>query len=440
MNERIKDEEKIKQVTKVHSSSYLTMYGNHRAISSFQKLPTWLQKYFTWHKQQTSNKYSKEQKYLVIPCLQKDKCGGFSDRFRPLPFFLLLASKIDRVLCIYWQKPTMLEEFFQPMKDGIDWRCPSDFSKLVDSSIPSRRQTNYSNYILFKGNKPGTGAQTATSNVEYMRKNSAKFVSIRFKDLDFGKVNDVNMLFQAYSYQKEMPKMGGWMHVPLMEHIFRVMFEPVEPIQQLINSTMDKFGLVEGEYTSVHVRSRYPCYHMQTILGFKESIAHDKNHQDISFEGKYKAALTEYSDNAIRCGVLLDKNQDKFFFSSDSADLTKYVSSTPLVIDGVRKVNAVGVDSRDEILHMEYSSNNTATSLYPVIEDLLIMGGSKCVAHGVGSFGSFAAALSGNRCRAVHRNAKGDTESCPNDKAAAKMVEITKEYMIGDDKDHFGGA
>ena len=109
------------------------------------------------------------------------------------------------------------------------------------------------------------------------------------------------------------------------------------------------------------------------------------------------------------------------------------------MIDGVKK-NVVGVDSRDEILHMEYSSNESATSLYPVIEDLLIMGGSKCVAHGLGSFGSFAAALSGNRCRAVHRNTKGDRESCPNDKAAGKLVEITKDYMIGNDKDHFGGT
>jgi hypothetical protein len=168
---------------------------------------------------------------------------------------------------------------------------------------------------------------------------------------------------------------------------------------------------------------------MQKILGFKESIAHDKKHQDISFEGKYKAALTEYSDNAIRCGVLLDKNQEKFFFSSDSADLTKYVSSTPLVIDGVQ-VNAVGVDSRDEILHMEYSSNNSATSLYSVIEDLLIMGGSKCVAHGVGSFGAFGASLAGNRCRAMHRKHSGKPLECPNYEGATHYHNITDEHRL----------
>ena len=37
--------------------------------------------------------------------------------------------------------------------------------------------------------------------------------------------------------------------------------------------------------------------------------------------------------------------------------------------------------------------NKIADDHYPVIEDLLIMGGSNCVAYGIGSFGAFRAGL-----------------------------------------------
>lgn len=42
------------------------------------------------------------------------------------------------------------------------------------------------------------------------------------------------------------------------------------------------------------------------------------------------------------------------------------------------------------------------------------MGGSKCVVHGIGSFGAFGAALASNRCRALHRDLYDRPLKCPN--------------------------
>merc|ERR1712039_93488 len=97
----------------------------------------WLQEYIQWHKDQRSrNLYSKETKYLTVACFKHSRCGGISDRLRPIPFFLLLAHKTNRVLFIKWQK-YQLEDFLVPPVEGLDWRLPDDidFEEKWDETI-----------------------------------------------------------------------------------------------------------------------------------------------------------------------------------------------------------------------------------------------------------------------------------------------------------------
>lgn len=123
------------------SSSHLTMYGSHRVQPSMSNLPTWLQDYFKWHHNETQHG-SKETKYIILPCLGSDKCGGFSDRLRTLPFFLLIASRTNRVLCIHWHRPFGLEDFFEPPEGGVDWRCPGEYIESVKGVRISGGQKN----------------------------------------------------------------------------------------------------------------------------------------------------------------------------------------------------------------------------------------------------------------------------------------------------------
>jgi len=58
------------------------------------------------------------------------------------------------------------------------------------------------------------------------------------------------------------------------------------------------------------------------------------------------------------------------------------------------------------------------------------MGGSACVAHGISSFGAFAAGLAGNRCRAFHRKPGGGTEKCPNGRGENLVMDITRAYVM----------
>ncbi len=75
----------------------------------------------------------------------------------------------------------------------------------------------------------------------------------------------------------------------------------------MINDTMTRLGLVENEYTSVHVRARYPTKQMTLILKGKVK-SHDKGHYNISFEGKYKEYILSLASNAIECGAFADRD------------------------------------------------------------------------------------------------------------------------------------
>jgi len=418
-------------------SSFLTMYGEHRVQHAIESLPKWLQDYFAWHRDQTA-KQSPDTKYLVISCIAEDKCGGFSDRLRPLPFFLFIASRVNRVLCIYWARPFGLDRFLKPLKRGIDWRCPADFEPLVNKTVASRWQTNFKHHILYYGAKKRSVVDVATEAITAIRRNTGRFYSIGFKHQDFAKIDATNMVFHAHSYRDRMPVANAWIHVPLMEHIFRAMFQPIEPIARSINDTMTRFGLVENQYTSVHVRAKYPTYELSKIVGDDKSIKHDLGTASIDFSGPYRDYLVGIGRNALECGMLLEPS-NKIFFSSDSPDLTKYVTDNSSSLGGeLHEYDVVGINSRYEIQHLEQSRHDENIDLdhvefYPIIEDLLIMGGSQCVAHGVGSFGAFGAGLAGNRCRAIHRAPSGKPERCPNIRGDNLVVNITVSDLISDE-------
>ena len=139
--------------------------------------------------------------------------------------------------------------------------------------------------------------------------------------------------------------------------------------------------------------------------------SHDEGTYVEAFDGKYKSYLLNLTSNAFECGLSLDK-KNPIFFISDSVDLVNHVISNEITVNSTN-IQAVGVGQRPIIKHIDvFNSSSTEESYYSLFEDLLIMGGSKCVAHGVGSFGAFGAGLAGNRCRALHRRYNGIPSKC----------------------------
>jgi hypothetical protein len=107
------------------------------------KLPSWMKQYLNWHKHQRkqimqnqansdSDSVFSSGRFLVMQCLQNDhRCGGTSDRLKPIAFALRTAYYTRRILLIHWDKPSLLEEFLVPPKGGLDWRMPEWMSVQV---------------------------------------------------------------------------------------------------------------------------------------------------------------------------------------------------------------------------------------------------------------------------------------------------------------------
>ena len=103
-------------------------------------IPSWMKKYFRWHQSQRQKYVNPEHwnaspsniKYLIMECLEhQPKCGGTSDRLKPLPTLVRIAAYTNRLLLIHWNRPAMLEEFLLPPKGGVDWRVPEWMRKFV---------------------------------------------------------------------------------------------------------------------------------------------------------------------------------------------------------------------------------------------------------------------------------------------------------------------
>lgn len=223
----------------------------------------------------------------------------------------------------------------------------------------------------------------------------------------------------------------------IMGDIFRVMFEPVPKLAHHINSTMAKLNLVENEYISVHVRARYPAPMLKQIHRGNKRIFDKGNHGlDFSNPG-LKSHVVDFLTNAIECGDILSPNS-KMLIITDNTNATKYAISNDFSFgdsnNNARIVRPIGVDRDEESPHTDgiYDNNTDFTSTF---EDLLIMGGSKCVVHGNGGFGSFGAALAGgNKCRAMHRFKLGRSLTCPNDNTNPDPVTINATDMLFGDK------
>lgn len=414
---------------RAQDNAFLTMYGAHRVPDSTRRLPKWLQNYVTWHRNQTLHA-SNDTQYVILTCMPKDAfCGGLSDRLRPLPVFLLFASMVPRVLCIHYLEPQQLENFLQPPPNGLDWRCPSEISTLFDESKESSKQDVISAYNIDRCNSENKIVSCMETKIKYMRNDKRKYLVIKLVSNDVLSIQNALSLVQRHSYVSNMPTIDNWNFVDFFGDLFRVMFEPIQPLAIRINQTMRRLGLAENQYSSVHTRCRYPVYPVARHQG----KAVDKG-GGMQFVNKTKEALIEIMQNAVKCAYLLEPNISTIYFASDHDDATRYMISHDVPLGNGKFVQPVGIDRDNEPLHMgnlEDSHLHKAHEYFSIFEDLLIMGGSKCVSHGVGSFGSFGAALAGNKCRAIHRKFTGGAVACPNDRARRHIVPITGDVLFG---------
>jgi len=355
----------------------------------------------------------------------KKTCGGISDRLRPLPFYLLFASLAKRVVCIHWTRPFGLENYLTPPMYAagriVDWRCPAD----VPLDIASRDWYAPVNETFFVAcYEKDYDLNCLEEEIKRMRTMNDKYAFLGLVGRTPDRVNLANNIFQLHTYADEVSMPYNWQFVDLMGDIFRVMFEPVLALTQSINETMTSLGLKENDYSSVHVRSRYPTAKSLKNIDLNGGL-------DFTDGGRWKKKLLPVINNSVSCANHIAINSI-IYFSSDNHEVVRNAVSRDIPVGDGMQVRPVAIHRDKEPLHSEGANPGSQISdFFPLFEDLLIMGGGRCVAHGMGSFGAFAAGLTGNRCRAIHRKFNGKPLACPNDKT---KIECTRNTELHEGK------
>jgi len=338
-----------------------------KAVKQAMKgIPDWLKEYIVWHSDQRKKLHDPSTKFLTVTCYKDHKCAGVSDRIRPMPYYLLLAYKLQRVLFIKWQK-FELEDFLLPPAGGIDWRLPKHIS--IGEFRNYEIERNY--YNIWDYN------DTFVKNT---------------KHLTIGWVPDVYPQFQKEYFSTKEGTDGSY------SDVMDILFEPSPPIADAIKQTMRKLDLVPKQYSVVHYRAPDLTAYHEEMGSLSKRIPGE--------------SIKKVINNAISCAVHIS-NIKKVYFTSSDTDYVEYV------LERSPFANNPSVDIKGTTGFFRYHSDkpehsydweaNDPSVLYPVFVDLWMMKNSKCVAFTKLGFGRLGSRLNGDDC-----SVDALRETCPS--------------------------
>jgi hypothetical protein len=345
----------------IFSTNYTVL--QHRDYSNglwhnHPNIPTWLQDYMAWHHHVVTTELRPETKhrynYLVLRCYSFDeRCGGVSDRLKPVPLLLLAASQSKRIFFIHWYKrPCALEEFLQPPPRGLNWSVPTF---LQDDFLGQKKGAITRAGVLLRA------AGSAEGWIKHVHIHDAQGGSVQY-----------DQVHGPDSFQT------------VFHDVFQMLFHPSHRLQTVIAEKMDHHRMVPGRYSVAHYRAEYG----------REVSRHPKLTEP-SF-------IRNIAMNALRCAMELQPG-DPIYFASDNmialqtvqriAEFTKY----PIVTfdreeSVVLRLDDTGVNYTNDDAPVRYEPKD----YYSTFVDLYLAGQGDCTVFGRGGFGRFANLLSYN--------------------------------------------
>jgi hypothetical protein len=344
-------------------------------------LPHWMKDYVKWHTEEKARLTEAnwdQNRYLVVRCLKKDKrCGGASDRIHGLPFLVLLASQMQRLLLIKWEKPARLEEYLIPPVGGLNWTIPD----WLDPQLAFG----------------DTAKLVWHDSVQKLLNSSEVLIDTRHQRHDL-----------AVNYYNNH-RIGDERTFDEMYHVFwSMVFEPSPGVADLIEKQTLALGLGSGSYSSVHIRSQYKKDNTDN-----EWLAH----------------------NAANCGSEMHPG-NPIYVASDSKKMTQAVLKYGTEQGGI----VVAQDTKEEmILHLDGGTKYLAgpgernwnefppSAFYDVFADLYMLARASCVAYNSGNFGIWASHISGNHSCSLNHG----TKICKWTQGVSQSVKFGKDLQEG---------
>lgn len=335
---------------------------------ALENIPDWLKEYVEWHNiQRRDHMNDPETKFLTMACLEGKLCGGISDRLRPLPFFLVLAKKMNRVLLIKWQKGFDLEEYLLPPNGGIDWRLPESMD---------------------------------LATVEDLLSEDVDWLQVEVKDAKFNRKKNVIVGHVGDHYDRIKKQYFNTADNPegTFAFMWKILFKPVPKLQIAIDKTMKDLKLQPRKYVSAHYRTSDHELNMViegSVRKLDKTI--DPDH-DI--------------ENTIACAhkISPDKSYPIYFTSSNAANVKYAVTDNALTkknknVKVVGNVDAIRLHSEKPFRGSAFEDHDPS-ELYPAFIDLYLMSNGACVAFGKLGFGRLGAKMAGEKCMIDTRNTR----------------------------------
>ena len=201
--------------------------GFHWEGAGGDHLPEWSKDYFEWHMHQRAKMSAtnyKNFRFLIMTCLDNQRCGNVAHRLRPIAGMMRLAYDSNRLLMIHWEQPDHLEQYLEPRHHGgLDWSVPD--------------------YMLDDVHK--TGQQNSMKLLIQQAANKDKLiVNAKYNDDEFA---------EPYYNQHVDESKGEHMADFAFHDIWNVFFKPTFMLLERITESMRTAGLKEGRYAAVHI-------------------------------------------------------------------------------------------------------------------------------------------------------------------------------------------
>jgi len=391
--------------------------------------PPWMEEYISWHrssKRRLKRSNWKDFNYLILGCFEEtSRCGGISDRLKPLPMILWEAYQCQRLLLIWWERPKQLEEWLIPPNyddGGIDWTVPVFLRKEILRSQRKLR-SGRDGSIVSKLGRAKEFCKGATGK-------NAIVYHIQTADAGEKMYHDEQMLHANQSFIKNSHSdspITGSSYEDVYHRLFRIFFTPAPRLAGLLNSKLEQYNLVPGEYTAVHLRAMYG------------------NRQDRDLQETLELAIL-----GVNCASNLFPGAPVYFasdtsFAVASAQAYGNLHSLPIVSLGFEhdfgiSNSTASAHQTSNPIHLDKDpdwKNRPASAYDSTFLDLYMLALSRCVAFSNGGYGTFGSLLSyESKCKMRFFKGRKKIKKCiwMNEKMKRQRLELPNvtDVLLGD--------
>jgi len=186
----------------------------------------------------------KSERWLISQCLKEQdqrKCGGTSDRLKPIATLLKIAYDYKRVFLIRWTRPALLEEFLQPPEGGFDWRVPPELLGAIGDKSNGKRLSTVKPLSSYS-----RGGMALIRSRLQLNDPGGKYDGMMTAEEN----NKTTTTTTALSFDEPS-------HDTVFSSVWKVSFTPAPAVQKILRSSLARLGLVPNGYTAAHLRALY---------------------------------------------------------------------------------------------------------------------------------------------------------------------------------------